>query len=101
MKYHDETEEALVDKQPRSVLPQVYQDALATAKVGDIIGPLTEGSSPARTKFAIVVLTGVRDEGVFTFEEVRDQLRSQVAEEKGVKRYLNGLRQKTYVSIRM
>lgn len=101
MKYHDETEEALLKNAPRSALPQVYQDAIATAKVGDIIGPLTEGASTARTKFAIIVLMGVRDEGVFTFEEVRDQLRSQVAEEKGVRRYLNGLRQKTYVSIRL
>jgi parvulin-like peptidyl-prolyl isomerase len=101
MKYHDQSEEALVEMVPRSNLSQVYQDALASAKVGDIIGPIKVGTVSANTKFAILMLTAVRAEGEFTFDEVRDQLKSQVAEEKGVRRYLNSLRAKTYVSVRL
>lgn len=99
--YHDETEQTLAENTPRNQLPQAYQDALATAKVGDIIGPLTLSSPVVGTKYAVLVLLGTRPEGEYTFDEVRDQLRAQVAEEKGVRRYLNSLRQKTYVSIRL
>lgn len=99
--YHDDTELPLVQDLPRTELPQTYQDTLANAKVGDIIGPLTLSAPAVGTKFAVIVLLGTRPEGEYTFDEVRDQLRAQVAEEKGVRRYINSLRQKTYVSIRL
>jgi len=91
----------LVDNAPRAGLPQGVPGCACDRQGGDVIGPLTVGTTACANEVFILVLRGVREEGEYTFEEVRDQLRSSVAEEKGVRRYLNGLRQKTYVSIRM
>jgi peptidyl-prolyl cis-trans isomerase SurA len=99
--YHDPAEQAIAENAPRTSLPQAYQDALLNAKPGDIVGPVPVPSGPTGSKFPVLVVLSMRPEGEYTFDEVRDQLRSQVAEEKGVRRYLNSLRQKTYVSIRL
>lgn len=100
--YHDQAgqEQTLVEDYPRSELPQTYRDALATANPGDVIGPilLQEPGRPAL--YTVVVLDDMKPEGEYTFEEVRDQLREQLASQNAMERYLRSLRRATYTDVR-
>jgi hypothetical protein len=67
---------------------------------GDVIGPvrLEEGG---RVRFAVLLFEEARPEGEYTFEELRDRIRSALSEGSGVRRYLEELRRNTYIDIRL
>jgi hypothetical protein len=48
-----------------------------------------------------VIFEGSRPAGVATFEEVADQIRPRLAEQNGIERYLQTLRDATYIEIRL
>jgi peptidyl-prolyl cis-trans isomerase SurA len=98
-RYADTTEQAHVDSVPRSRLPPLYAAAFDTAKVGQVIPPFavnTENSN--RTKFVVAILTDTEAERDYTFSDLRDQLRGQVARQKSLQELLRRLRSQTYVS---
>jgi peptidyl-prolyl cis-trans isomerase SurA len=79
-------------------LPAEYGQALAGAAVGTVVGPFqtTEATGPA---FAVVKLTDRREGGAYTLEDVRDQVRSRIVQQKQIQRLLGELRQVTAVAI--
>jgi peptidyl-prolyl cis-trans isomerase SurA len=91
-----------VQRQLRDVLPDrlpaEYGQALATAEVGSVVGPFqtSEATGPA---FAVVKLTERRQGGAYTLDDVRDQVRSRIVQQKQVARLLGELRQVTAVAI--
>lgn len=97
--YHDRTEERTLDDMPRDRLPPAYQEALTGAKPGDIIGPV-DLERNSRTLYAIIIFQEEREAGTATFEDLRDQLRAQLGEENAIERYIEVLRNATYVDIR-
>lgn len=96
----DPEEERLVEDVPRDRLPPTYQRALAEAQPGDLIGPVPLQDATGRTKVAVILFDEARPEGNYTFEDLRDRLRGQLAEDNAVRRYLRKLRDATYVEIR-
>jgi len=98
--YHEPNEERFLTDVPRDRLPQEYQDAFATAQVGDVFGPLEADRGNGRLTYTVVELQDERPEGLVSFEDVRDQLRSQLARQNGIERFLQKLRDATYIEIR-
>jgi peptidyl-prolyl cis-trans isomerase SurA len=99
-RFHDPEEPSVVDRTPRENLPDEYRQALAQAQPGDVIGPVTL-PAPTGEKFSVVLFESALEAGVYTFEEMRDQLRTRIASQNGLRRYLEELRNSTYVDIRI
>jgi peptidyl-prolyl cis-trans isomerase SurA len=101
--YHDYagSEQALVEDYPRDQLPQNYQDAIAGAEVGDVIGPVKLDLGDGRPKYAVIRVEELRPEGEFSFEDLRDQMRNALAEQNAMRRLLDGLRAATYIEVRL
>lgn len=99
-RYHDPLEQALVEGVVRDSLPPEYREALADAKPGDVAGPIAL-QQPGRTLYAVVRFESERPVGPYTYEELKDRIRSQLVQEGTMRRYLNELRRRVYVEIRL
>jgi peptidyl-prolyl cis-trans isomerase SurA len=100
-RYRDPEEQTLVEQLPRENLPPVYRTALDSAQPGDIVGPVEVVDPTGRTKYAVIVFDDAREAGEITFDDVRDQLRRQLAEQNALDRYVKRLREATYIDIRL
>ena len=100
--YADTTEQVRVDSVERAKLPPIYAAAFDSATIGQPIPPFAISTESAnRTKYAVAILTAVEPERDFTFEDVRDQLRQRLTQQKAVQELLRSLRNQTYVSERL
>jgi peptidyl-prolyl cis-trans isomerase SurA len=93
-------EQAIVDEFPVSDLPPGYTDALRGASAGDVVGPVLLDVGDGRPKYTVIRFDGMRPAGEFSYEDVKERLRSMLAEENAMGRYLRSLREATYVDIR-
>ncbi|HEX6537103.1 MAG TPA: peptidylprolyl isomerase [Gemmatimonadaceae bacterium] len=100
-KFHDPAEEKLMPEPfERSKLPKEYQAAIDGHKAGDILDPFEiMDQSRGVPKFFILELTSVTDEREPTLSDYRQKIRDQLAQQKGIRRYLDSLRKQTYVAI--
>jgi len=99
--HHDATEQAFVEDVARDSLFAEYQPAFEGATPGAILGPIETARPDARARFAVISFEAERPAGPYTFEELRDRIRNQLAEENGIRRHLQNLRNRTYVEIRL
>ncbi|MGH7620335.1 MAG: peptidylprolyl isomerase, partial [Gemmatimonadaceae bacterium] len=83
-KYNDYVgrEETNIPAYPRDSLPVTYQKAFEGKKVGDIVAFQIAGSAkrPDVPKFAVAQLTTLDEGGVRTLQEMRDAVRSELAQ---------------------
>lgn len=103
-KYHDyasKEETALLTPYPRAQLPEPYQKAFTGRKPGDIVSFQIPGTVPGVPKFVVANLLTTDEGGERTLDEMRSMIRDRLAEEGGVRRYLDSLRKQTYVSVRL
>ncbi len=99
-RYHEPLFQTRVEGVEPGQLSPALKAALDAVEPGDVAGPV-ELQQGALTGFAVVRLLDRSAEGEYTFEELRDVLRSGLAEEQSVRRYLDGLRRRVYVDIRI
>ncbi len=99
--HHDPSEAAFAEGAVLDSIPPVYRDAFASAKVGDIVGPITLEQTSGGPRFAVVRLEELRPAGSYTFEELKDRIRSTLSEQSALRRYLDQVRKRTYVDIRL
>jgi peptidyl-prolyl cis-trans isomerase SurA len=101
-KHHDPTEEKGV-LQPflRDSLPASYATALVGKKPGDITDPFQLANPRGQPKFAVIQVVTAADAGEYNVAEIRDQIRTQLAEERSIRQLLDEMRKQTYVSLRM
>lgn len=99
--YHDPAEQAFAQGAVLDSLPPVFRDAFAGAQAGQIIGPITLERPDGATRFSVIRLEELRPAGQYTFEEVKEQIRGTLAEQGALRRYLEDLRRRTYVDIRL
>ena len=59
------------------------------------------GAGSARQQFAVIDVTKRLPEGDVTFDDVREQIRSRLAQDLGLQHYLDRLRRQTYIDIRL
>jgi peptidyl-prolyl cis-trans isomerase SurA len=102
-KHHDPSEESSIPQPfPQSQLPQEYQTAIAGHKANDILDPFViEDKTHGTPKFFVVQITSIAGEHEPTVADWREKIRDQLAEEKAIRRYLDGLRKQSYVSVRI
>jgi peptidyl-prolyl cis-trans isomerase SurA len=101
-RHHDPTEEKGV-LQPfnRDSLPASYQAALTGAKAGTITDPFQLPNPRGQPKFAVLQVVTATDAGEYNPSEIREQIRTQLSEERSIRQLLDDLRKHTYVSLRM
>jgi peptidyl-prolyl cis-trans isomerase SurA len=100
--YADTTEQTHVDSVEKSKLPPIYTAAFDSATIGQVIPPFAIGVESAnRTKYVVAILTDVQPERDFVFDDLRDTLRSRMAQQKSIQEMLRSLREQTYVSVRL
>jgi peptidyl-prolyl cis-trans isomerase SurA len=102
-KHHDPSEESSIPQPfPQSQLPKEYQTAIAGHKANDILDPFVIDDKAHNTpKFFVLQITSIAGEHEPTVADWRERIRDQLAEEKAIRRYLDGLRKESYVSIRI
>lgn len=101
-KYHDPVEEKVAPPFPRDSLPVPYQKAFAGKGANTIVDPF-QIDDPARgvPKFVIAQITEVTEARDATVADFREQIRSQISEERSIRRFLDTLRKQTYVEVRL
>ncbi|MEO8200890.1 MAG: peptidylprolyl isomerase [Gemmatimonadota bacterium] len=98
--YHDPAEEKTAEDVPMSQLPPAYAPALASADSGSVTVITLAADPVVRSKFAVVLIDRKRGEGQIAFEDVREQIRSNVAEQLAIQHYVARLRAKSFIEIR-
>ncbi|MDT8340557.1 MAG: peptidylprolyl isomerase [Longimicrobiales bacterium] len=83
-----------------SQLPPGYGQALALSSQGQVVGPF-QTSLGAQPFFAVVKVSDVRDAGEYALEDVRDQIRANIQQQKRIERLWESLRARNYVEIRL
>ena len=102
VKHHDATEEkGVLQPFPRDSLPASYQTALTGAKANDITSPFQLVNPRGAPKFAVIQVVTATDAGEYDQAQIRDQIRTQLADERSIRALLDELRKQTYVSLRM
>ena len=105
-KFHDylgREETSILTPFPRDTLPVTYQKGFASKKAGDIVAFQIAGSSkrPDVPKFVVAQLITVDEGGDRTLAEMREAVRSELAQRGGVRRYIDGLKKRSFVAIRL
>ncbi|MGE0353969.1 MAG: peptidylprolyl isomerase [Gemmatimonadales bacterium] len=98
--YQDPVEEKEVKDVPIDRLPAAYASPLASADSGAVVLIPLPTEPATRTKYAIVKVTERKPEGEATFDELKDQLRTSLAQDLAVRRLVGHLRAGTYIDIR-
>ncbi|MEP6551760.1 MAG: peptidylprolyl isomerase, partial [Gemmatimonadales bacterium] len=101
-KHHDATEEkGVLQPFPRDSLPPSYSAAVATAKAGEITAPFQLANPRGQPKYAVLQIVTATDAGEYNQNEIRDQIRAQLSEERSIRALLDDLRKQVYVVFRM
>jgi len=82
-------------------LPAVFRDVFAAAQTGDIVGPIAMERPDGGTRFSVVRLEELRPAGSYTYDELKERIRTELAERGALRRYLDSLRKRTYIDIRL
>jgi peptidyl-prolyl cis-trans isomerase SurA len=98
--HHDPLEQSLFDAVALSDLAEALQTALTASSPGEIVGPIhvTDGD---RVRFHVVRFDDRKPEGEYSFEELRDRIRTKLMRESGVRRFLQELRKRVYIDVRI
>ena len=104
-KYHDNA--ALEEKgslQPfeREKLPDSYKAAFEGKGTGAFITPFVI-DDPARgaKKYVVAQVVKADDGGEYTLSDFKNQIRDQLAQERGMRRVIDQMRKELYVSVRI
>lgn len=98
--YRSGEETTLLTPFPRARLPQQYQQAFEGKKPQDIVVFDVPGNANIPVKVVVAQINSVEAGGDMTLAEVKEQIRSSLAEAGGMRRFLDTLRKQNYVSIR-
>ena len=102
-KHHDEAgaEEKTIPEYPRDSLPEAYRNALEGKKLHEILDPFPIADvQSGSNKFVVAQVTFLDEAGEYTLAEMRAKIRSQLSEEKSMRRLIDSLKKQNYVSIR-
>ena len=103
-KHHDyaaKEETSILDPMARDSLPESYQRAFAGKAANDLVEFEIPDPQRGMPKVVVAQLLSANPGGEYTLKEMRELVRNRLAEEGGVRRYLDALRSRSYVSIRL
>jgi len=81
-------------------LPGGYPLALRAAQAGQVIGPVEFPAMPTRPGFAVVQIREVRESGAYTYEDVRQEIRSILENERFETRLIERLMAEAFIDVR-
>lgn len=87
-----------LDRIPLDRLPPVYTTVFADARAGDVVGPFEE-QGPTGSRWVVARIGERAEAGAWTLEDVRDELRGRIQEQKMVQQLVADLRRTTYVNV--
>jgi peptidyl-prolyl cis-trans isomerase SurA len=101
--HHDRAEERSTGAPfPVEQLPQSYQTAIEGKDTNDITDPFRiEDQRRGMPKFVVVQISARAPAHEASVSDFREQIRQQLAQEGGIKRLLDQLRDQTFVSVRL
>jgi peptidyl-prolyl cis-trans isomerase SurA len=99
-RHHDRSAERQAQNVPVTKLPENYAKAIGDAAAGSVLPVFTVPGSGGKEQFVVLQVTNRRPEGEVKYEDVRDRIREQLGQQLAIRRYLDRLRQSTYVEIR-
>lgn len=100
--WHDKVEERDIPALPLESLPAAYGQAMAEVPQGKL-SPVFRLDAPVdllRSKYVIALITNRTQAGDVRYEDVKEQIRSGLAEQLTTQRYTQKLRRATLVDIR-
>jgi peptidyl-prolyl cis-trans isomerase SurA len=98
--YHDRSAERQADNVPMDKLPEAYAKAVGQADSGTVLPVFPVEAANGRQQFVVLQVTARRAPGDIKYEDVKDKIREQLGQQLAIRRYLDHLRQATYVDIR-
>jgi peptidyl-prolyl cis-trans isomerase SurA len=98
--YHDRSAEREGENVPVTKLPEAYAKAIGDAGTGTVLPVFTMAGSGGREQFVVLQVTDRRPEGEIRYEDVKDRIREQLGQQLAIRRYIDRLRNSTYVEIR-
>jgi peptidyl-prolyl cis-trans isomerase SurA len=101
-RYHDPLEDKVVPQFQRAQLPESYQRAFEGKKANDITEPFQiEDRARGIPKIVVAQILSVTEEHEATLADYKEQIRQNLAQERGYQRLLENLRKQTYVDVRL
>jgi len=97
----DPEEPKLAEDVPFTQLPQEYQDLLAKDTTVGFKPIITVGAGTPRPKFVVFEVTKRNPEGDLGFDDVKMRIKEILANDLAIRHYVDQLRQKTYVDVRL
>jgi peptidyl-prolyl cis-trans isomerase SurA len=99
--HHDGTVPETTSLLPQTNLPQVYLTAIGNVEPGQLAPLITlPEADSTRTKYAVVRVTARTPGGEPRYEDVVEEIRRTLSRRIGIRRYIDKLRQATYVEVR-
>ena len=102
-RYHDsEEEKGSLQPFDRTQLPDSYRTAFEGKGTGAFIDPFPI-DDPARgaKKYVVAQIVKADDGGDYTLSDFKNQIRDQLAQERGMRRVIDQMRKDLYVSVRI
>ncbi|UCC73296.1 MAG: peptidylprolyl isomerase [Gemmatimonadota bacterium] len=101
--YGDPSERSILTDYPQEQLPGDYQQQLAGASPGDVVGPflLATSGTPGEGKWVVALVSALRPGGEWTLDDVRESFRLQIEQEKMLSKIIGDLREATYIEMRL
>jgi peptidyl-prolyl cis-trans isomerase SurA len=82
-------------------LPADLSRGLATAQVGDVLGPIEFPLETGQSTWGVFRVAARREAGEYTLDDLRTEIRERIRQEKFEARMIEQLRARTYVQIRI
>lgn len=76
-----------------------YARRLARPEPGEVVGPFRTTGERDRPVFVVLRVRDFKPEGPYRLEDVRERIREQLLQQKQFARYLEDLRERTYVEL--
>ena len=98
--HHAPMMDRVADDMPQDGLGEEYLAALRGAQPGDVLGPVLISMGGDLSGWAVLDFMGSRPAGEFTFDDLRDQIRRALTDQNALSRYLDALKERTYIEVR-
>ena len=85
--------------QVADMLPAAYASALGGREAGEVVGPI-QFNYGAGEHFAVIKILEVREEGEYTFDDLRESIRASLTHDKRIDLLIERLRARTYIEIK-
>ena len=99
--YADPLEPKLAEDTPLTDLPPEYQKALTSDSTTGLKPVIVEGAATSRPKFVVLEVTGRRDAGDLSFEDVKLKIKQTLSDQLAIRHFIDQLKRQTYVDVRL